>query len=109
MARGAYIAIDGYSTVQQGMGEVVKSRGSQTLRCDIDQSFNFFTLQQIQRIDPVPRDLNGVPHRLCSNGHYSPVAAFSKNSARPDGLDNYCKECRHVMYEKARHTATEKG
>lgn len=53
----------------------------------------------------VERDADGVPYRLCSGGHYRPIRAFHKNAARPDGLDNYCKECRHAMYERAKFSA----
>lgn len=105
MARGSVIAIDGYSTVNQADGSVIKSLGSQSVRCDLDTSVNFFTLQQIQKVDPVPRDENGEPHRLCSRGHYSPRRAFNKDRTRRDGLDPYCRQCRHSMQQQAKTTA----
>lgn len=60
--------------------------------------------QKMRDLPAIERDESGVPYRLCSGGHYRPVKAFGKNSARSDGLDNYCKQCRHEMYERAKHT-----
>jgi hypothetical protein len=95
--------------VDQGLAGVAKSLGSQIVRCDQDISVNFFTLQQIQRIDPVPRDLNGVPQRFCSGylhgGHYSPLSVFGKDKSAPGGFDRLCKQCRADLREHHKATA----
>lgn len=104
MARGATISIDGKSSVDQGDGYPHQSLGSKTIRCDLDEAINWFAMKRASEshLTPIPRDVDGVPHRLCSNGHYSPVAAFSKNPARDDGLDNYCRQCRAEIQRKWR-------
>lgn len=103
MARNATISIDGKSSVDQGDYFAHQSTGSKTVRCDLDEAVNWFALKSSRiPIMPIPRDADGVPHRLCSNGHYSPVAAYSKNASRPDGLDTYCKQCRAELQRKWR-------
>ncbi len=99
MARGAFISIDGYSTVDQGVG-VVKSKGSQSVRCDIDTLFNWWGNRPPDPvIEPIPVDENGVEHVLCAGyergSHYAPRRAFNKHSGRKNGLDSECRQCRH--------------
>lgn len=102
MANSDKIARKGMCTVEQGAGYPFKSKGTNFVGRDLDTLFNWFATGRGAHVDPIPRDLDGVPHRLCSNGHYSPIAAYDKNAAREDGLDNYCKQCRSEIQRKWR-------
>ena len=68
MARGATISIDGKSSVDQGDGYPHQSLGSKTIRCDLDEAINWFAMKRASEshLTPIPRDVDGVPHRLCS-------------------------------------------
>lgn len=95
MARNATICMDGKTSVDQGDYFPHQSLGSKTTHCDLDTAVNWYSLKVGHvALPPIPKDSNGVPYRLCSSGHYSPVAAFSRNASRHDHLDPYCKQCR---------------
>lgn len=95
MARGSHIALDGYSSVDQGLAGVVKSRGSQTVRCDLDELQSWWDLlPPILELPPRPEDENGVPYVLCGGcGQYVRRAGFSEDASRPNGLKGWCKTC----------------
>lgn len=60
---------------------------------------NWWKLRPVREVhlEPPPVDVNGVPMRLCSGGHYAPIRDYARNPARRDKLDNFCKSCRKVM------------
>lgn len=94
--------MDGYSTVDQGAAGVVKSKGSQMVRCDPVGLFNWWTSTAPLNFTP-PLDENGVKLRLCSQcGEWVRRSGFAKDSTRKDGLDSTCKQCRHDNYLKGK-------
>lgn len=109
MARGSYVSADGYDSTYQGTYLRAKSLGTERIYCDYEQSLiNWWGVRQgeQQRLDPVPRDENGVPYLLCSNGHYSPRRAFNKDRTRASGYDHYCRACREE--QRVHNAATAK-
>lgn len=102
MARGSFISIDGSSSVNQGAFGVVRSRGSQQIRCDLDSLINWWGDKTLAEIAPIPFDKHGEPMRMCNQGHYAPKDDFGK---RNGAKDHICLKCRklqrlnHMLYK----------
>ena len=104
MARNASIPVDGYSTIDQGVG-IVKGRGTKMVRCDIDQLFNWWGAgAPLHVIAPIPLDKKGQPMRMCNQGHYAPLDDFGKRNGEKDKI---CLKCRKI--QRLNHTLYKSG
>lgn len=93
--------------VQSESGTDVVVDGSARVPRDLSSEVNWWKLRPVRQIPAREVDENGTPYRLCSSGHYRPVRGFDKNTARPDGLQAYCKQCRHELYLRQSAEAAE--
>lgn len=88
------ILVDAYS------GAASRVDGTQRTNRDLSTKVSWWELRprKPRDIPPRPVDENGEPHVFCSGGHYRPRRAFDANKKRPNGLQAYCKMCRHEQY-----------
>jgi hypothetical protein len=98
-------------TVEGDNGMPSRVDGTQRTNRDLSTKVSWWELRPRtpRDIPPRPVDENGVPQVLCSAGHYRPRRAFDTNMKRPNGLQAYCKQCRHEQYLRQSAEAAERS